>query len=236
VRSAANAHLPRRARTGGACARARGARAARDGSHRWALHEPLGADARWGLLESLAADLPELGLVQYAGTSGFYLLPHGRPERAVGWSSLGRKLDEVLPHFGRVVLVLDPQAPAELGDALRGRAMEGWWAHPGGRRGRGLADAVARFGIVFHDLELSAMPEASLEVLLARVAALRPVVVVPEPAPLGPQAPVSRPAIPATPLEPIVLDCDLQVRQRLRFLAWTRRVQAEHRRAELQAT
>ena len=80
------------------------------------------------------------------------------------------------------------------------------------------------------------MPEASLEVLLARVAALRPVVVVPEPAPLGRQAPVSRPAIPATPLEPIVLDCDLQVRQRLRFLAWTRRVQAEHRRAELQAT
>jgi len=36
--------------------------------------------------------------------------------------------------------------------------------------------------------------------------------------------------------EPIVLDCELQVRQRLRFLAWMRRVEAEHRRAGLQAS
>jgi hypothetical protein len=34
---------------------------------------------------------------------------------------------------------------------------------------------------------------------------------------------------PRPPLEPIVLDCDLQVVQRLRFLAWMRRVEAEER-------
>lgn len=207
-----------------------------DGSDRWALHEPLGADARWGLLESLAADLPVLGLVQYAGAPGLYLLPHGRPERAVGWSSVGRKLDEVVPHFGRVVLVLDPQAPVELGDALRGRAMEGWWAGAEGRAGRGRSAAVSRFGILFHALGLQGVAEASLEGLIARVEALGPVAEAPVAVPLAVAEPAVPTVVPANPLEPIVLDCDLQVRQRLRFLAWTRRVQAEHRRAELQAT
>ena len=32
---------------------------------------------------------------------------------------------------------------------------------------------------------------------------------------------------------PGVLDCDLQVRERLRFMAWMRRVQADGRRAEV---
>ena len=48
--------------------------------------------ARWGLLECLATDMPVLGLVQYAGHPGLYLLPHGNAERSVGWSPLGRSL------------------------------------------------------------------------------------------------------------------------------------------------
>lgn len=206
-----------------------------DGSARLRLHERLGRDARWGLLECLAADMPVLGLVQYAGHPGLYLLPHGNAERSVGWSSLGRKLDEVVPHFGRIVLALDPQAPAGIGDAVRGRAMEGWWAGTD-RRAETAADvAMARFGIVFTGLDLSAFSDASLEVLAERVHVLRPPGPEPEPAPITAHALPGGPTLRRASLEPIVLDCDLQVRQRLRFLAWTRRVQAENRRTEAQA-
>jgi hypothetical protein len=199
------------------------------------LHERLDRDARWGLLECLAADMPMLGLVQYAGHPGLYLLPHGNADRSVGWSSLGRKLDEVVPHFGRIVLALDPLAPAGIGDALRGRAMEGWWAGTD-RRAASAADlATARFGIVFHGLDLSDFPYPSLDVLAGRVVALRPPGPLPEPAPITAHALYRKPPVPSSALEPIVLDCDLQVRQRLRFLAWMRRVQAQNRRTEAQA-
>ena len=200
-----------------------------DGAARWGLHDVLEREPHWGLLECLAADLPMLGLVQFAGHPGLYLLAHGRHSSAIGWSPLWRKLDEVLPHFGRVVLLLDPQAPAELALGLRGRAVEGWWASPSGRRGRALTEAVSRFGIMFHDLELGDAPEMGLESLAARVAELEPVAGPTVPAPMPEGVRVVGPAVPANPLEPIVLDCDLQVRQRLRFLAWTRRVQAGHR-------
>jgi hypothetical protein len=145
-------------------------------------------------------------------------------------------MDEVVPHFGRIILLLDPKSPDSVGDALRGRAIEGWWAMAGGRSGRALDDATARFGIVFQELILASNHEVSLEVLAERVRSLRP------DGPLPELAPITAPALPAkkppvrTLLEPIVLDCDLQVRQRLRFLAWTRRVQAESRRAALQPT
>jgi len=207
-----------------------------DGSARLRLHERLGRDARWGLLECMAAEMPVLGLVQYAGHPGLYLLPHGNADRAVGWSRLGQKLAEVVPHFGRIVLTLDPRAPAELGDALQGGAMEGWWGQLDGGFARALEQATARFGIVFHALDLELIPEPTLEALAARVSSLRPPGPVPEPAPITAPAPVSRPE-PAQPaLEPIVLDCDLQVQERLRFLAWMRRLQADHRDPDLQAT
>lgn len=207
-----------------------------DGSAKLALHERLRRDARWGLLECLAADMPVLGLVQYAGHPGLYLLPHGNAERSVGWSPLGRKMDEVVPHFGRIVLILDPRSSESVGDALRGRAMEGWWASADGRTGRAMEDATARFGIVFQELDLSPLSEATLEALVERVRALRPIGPVPEPAPITARALPPRAEPVRSVLEPIVLDCDLQVRQRLRFLAWTRRVQAENRRATLQPT
>src|SRR5262249_25220046 len=200
-----------------------------DGSPRLALHERLGRDARWGLLECLAAEMPVLGLIQYAGHPGLYLLAHGNAERAAGWSQLGRKLDEVVPHFGRIVLALDPQAPAELGDALRGLAMEGWWGLPDGHLGRGSDHTTARLGIVFHSLDLSGVPDATLEALAERVVALRPEGPVPEPAPITAYAVPSRPELQQPALEPIVLDCDLLVVERMRFLVWMRRLQAEHR-------
>ncbi len=206
-----------------------------DGSARLRLHERLGRDARWGLLECLAADMPVLGLVQYAGHPGLYLLPHGNAERSVGWSSLGRKLDEVVPHFARIVLALDPGSPAGIGDALRGRAMEGWWAGTD-RRAETAADiATARFGIVFHGLDLSSLSDPTLELLAERVRALSPPGPPPEPAPVTAPAQIRLPPAPHPALEPIVLDCDLQVRERLRLLAWMRRVEAEHRRIEVQA-
>jgi hypothetical protein len=207
-----------------------------DGSARLHLHERLGRDARWGLLECLAAEMPVLGLVQYAGHPGLYLLAHGNADRAVGWSRLGQKLDEVVPHFGRIVLALDPHAPEELGDALRGRAMEGWWGALDAGLGRAAESTTARLGIVFHTLELEHMPEPTLEAMAARVTSLRPEGPVPEPAPITAPAvePLSRLQLPA--LEPIVLDCDLLMIERLRFLAWMRRLQATHREADLQAS
>lgn len=207
-----------------------------DGSARLRLHERLGRDARWGLLECLAADMPMLGLVQYAGHPGLYLLPHGNAERLVGWSPLGRKLDEVTPHFGRIILALDSRSPSALGDSLRGRAMEAWWAQADRRSLKAADLAAARFGIVFNHLDLSDLFEPTLEVMSSRVRGLRP------PGPAPEQAPITAPAIPPrlvvarAPLEPIVLDCDLQVLQRLRFLAWIRRVQAADRPAALQVT
>jgi hypothetical protein len=205
-----------------------------DASASLRLHERLDRDARWGLLECLAADMPMLGLVQYAGHPGLYLLPHGNADRLVGWSSLGRKLDEVVPHFGRIVLALEPHAPAGIGDAVRGRAVEGWWAGADPRAARAADLATGRFGIVFHGLDLSDFPEASLEVLAARVLALRPPGPPPEAAPITARALPRMPPAPTAAPEPIVLDCDLQVRQRLRSLAWLRRLRADNRRAEAQ--
>jgi len=207
-----------------------------DGSPKLRLHERLGRDARWGLLECLAAEMPVLGLVQYGGHPGLYLLPHGNAGRSVGWSLLGRKLDELLPNFSRIVLAVDPSAPTSLGDALRGRAMEGWWAGTERRHARGAEDAMGRLGIALNPLSLSDMPEATLEALSTRVLVLRPAGPAPELAPITAPVPVQVPAPRRAVLEPIVLDCDLQVRQRLRFLAWMRRVQAEDQREGARVT
>jgi hypothetical protein len=206
-----------------------------DASPKLRLHERLGRDARWGLLECLAAEMPALGLVQYGGHPGLYLLPHGTSTRAVGWSLLGRKLDELLPNFSRIVLAVDPASPTSLGDALRGRPMEGWWAGTERRHGRGAEDSMGRLGIALNPLDLSLMPEASLEAITTRVLVLRPAGPRPEPAPITAPVKVVVPEPAPAVLEPIVLDCDLQVKQRLRFLAWMRRVQAEDHRDDARA-
>jgi hypothetical protein len=205
-----------------------------DGSPRLQLHERIGRDARWGLLECLAADMPVLGVVQYAGHPGLYLLPHGQAERAISWSPLGRKLDEVLPHFRRIVLLLEPRTPAAVGDALRGRPMEGWWAGVESFRSGTLEQAMSRLGIAIRHMQMAGLPEASLEALATRITELRPAGTALEPLPFPEPEPVAPVVVPKPVLEPIVLDCDLQVLQRLRFLAWMRRVQAEGRRVHVE--
>ncbi len=199
------------------------------------LHERLRRDSRWGLEECLHGAMPVLGLVQYAGRPGFYLLARGRSSRAATWAGLGRCLDEARQHFGRVIVVVDRTTPREFGDSVAGRPLEGWWAAPVGRLPERAIELTTRLGIAFSGIGLKQVPEVSLEVLGARVAALAatlpiaaepPEQVVAEPAPL--------PVPPPLP-EPIVLDCDLQVRQRLRFLAWMRRVQSESRQGSPRA-
>lgn len=199
------------------------------------LHERLGREARWGLMECLQGDMPVLGLVQYAGRPGFYLLARGHAARTAAWAGLGRCLDDARQHFGRVVFVVDRSTAREFGDALAGRPLEGWWAGAHGRPAAGAAELSARFGIAFSGMDLAFVLKASLEALGARVSQLA-TTLPPTPVVTPHQAGAPEPLAPApapVPDEPIVLECDLQVLQRLRFLAWMRRVQSEGQPAEL---
>lgn len=202
-----------------------------DGGAKLALHERFGREARWGLMECLLADMPVLGLVQYGGRPGFYLLAHGNSARGEGWASLGQRLDDAKPHFGRIVLALDSSAPRAIGDALLGRPLEGWWAEAVDRLPKAAVELTARLGIAFSAMDLDAIDEVQLELLGARVEALRghQPASVPAATVVMPTAEPRR--IAALPPQGVVLDCDLQVQQRLRFLAWMRRVQSENRPA-----
>ncbi len=201
-----------------------------DGGPRLALHEVFEREPRWGLMECMNAEMPVLGLVQYGGRPGLYLLAHGNASRGEGWSRLGQCLDDIRPHFGRVVLALDAQAPRAVGEAIAGRPFEAWWSEPVRRLPRAAVDWVSRLGIALCGMDLSHMPEPTLEVLRMRSGQL-------EPAPLEPAwarvVEASTPILTSEALpgpEEVVLDSDLQVRERLRFLAWMRRVQKESRR------
>ena len=198
-----------------------------DAGPRLVLHERFGREARWGLMECLLADMPILGLVQYGGRPGFYLLAHGNAARGEGWASLGQRLDDAKPHFGRIILALDSGAPRAIGDALLGRALEAWWAAPVQRLPRIAVELTARLGIAFSGLGLDAIPEVQLELLSARVEALRGRPVAPRLEPMVAVPALAVAQVMAPVPEPVILDCDLQVRQRLRFLAWMRRVQSE---------
>jgi hypothetical protein len=202
-----------------------------DAGARLRLHERLGRESRWGLTECLQGDMPVLGLVQYGGRPGFYLLAHGHAALGGTWAGLGRCLDDARLHFGRIILAIDATAQHALGDALAGRALEGWWGAPVTRLPDHAVALSARLGIAFSGIDLSGLPEASLEALSRRVGALAALL---PPAPEVMAEPIPEPVLPAfvpPAPEPIVLDCDLQVRQRLRFLVWMRRVQSEGRQA-----
>jgi hypothetical protein len=179
-----------------------------------------------------------LGLVQYGGWPGFYLLAHGDAKRrGAGWPGLGQRLDDVRPHFGRVIVCVDRDAPSALGDALAGRPLEGWWAEFVGQLPGAAMELSGRLGIAFSGIDLAAFPEVVLELLGQRSRQLAPAQVPAPAAVAATTAPMALPvleAVPVAPPEPVVLDCDLQVRQRLRFLAWMRRVQTETRREELE--
>jgi hypothetical protein len=78
-------------------------------------------------------------------------------------------------------------------------------------------------------MELGYETKPMLEVVRERIEALRQAGAPrPEEVAVGEARPGPEP-VPTTHLAPLVLDCDLQVRERLRFLMWMRRLQREER-------
>lgn len=202
-----------------------------DGARRLLLHEQLNIDPRFGLADCLAGEMPLLAATQQVvGIEGLFVLAHGEAARGERWSALGRMLEEARPHFGRVLLAIDAAAPHAAGDALMGRVLEGWWAGSGTDLPR-LALALAeRTGISFTSLTLLESSDASLEARAERLQVLRPVDNTPQALPMPGLAAAPATAAAAARSEEVVLDCDLHVRQRLRFLFWMRRIQAESQR------
>ena len=203
-----------------------------EASPRLRIHRGLRLSPRLGWSECAIDGLPALGLVQNGGFTGLFLLAYGRAGRIRTWLPLDRVLEELRPHFSRVVLALDDSAPAEVGSLLAGRVMNGWWAGPG-PGGRGRAELLeARLSILLRDLSLKALPHPTLEAIERRLSTLG--APPSRPAPVVPPAPAPRPV----PVEiawisrPAVLDSDLQLRQRLHFLAWMRRLKAQQRDRE----
>jgi hypothetical protein len=192
------------------------------------LHRGWRLSPRLGWSECAVDGLPALGLLQNGGFTGLFLLAYGRAGRVRSWLPLDRVLEELRPHFGCVVLALDGSAPAEVGSLLAGRVMDGWWAGGGPATGSRAESAGARLSILLRDLDLKAMPQASLESLEQRLQSLGPP---PEPL-VPPAAPAPIAARPEWVSEPAVLESDLQLRQRLHFLAWMRRLQAQQRGRE----
>src|SRR5260221_522116 len=90
----------------------------------------------------------------------------GPPPRG---SSLGGRREEVEPPFARVIVALARPAPAAIGDALRGRAMDAWWGEVAPLPEMRADDVTARLGILFEPLEIAAMLQPSLEAVADRV-------------------------------------------------------------------
>lgn len=200
-----------------------------DGGPRLRLHVPLVAEPALGLAECLAGDMPVLGVVQCVGVPGLYVLSHGAAVPPRGWAGLGRLLDEARPHFDRVLLALDLGAPPDVGRALAGRYIEAWWSDARPEQRAGAISLSERIGIRMRGMGLALESQAMLEHLRQRILDLRPAgQPAPEPVPVGGLRPPAA-AAPEVRAEPVVLDPDLQVRERLRFLIWMRRLQQEDR-------
>ena len=199
-----------------------------DASRDFRLHEMLGLSGRLGFWECMQDDQPALGLLQNGGFTGLFLLARGRRNPLTDWLPLDRVLEELRPHFEQVILVFESRLPPVVGGVLAGRLASGWWAGPGTSRGRTATTASASLAIPLFDIDLAGTPQPSLEALEARLGALESA------SPTLPAHPpfVEAPAAPLRISPPAVLDCDLQVQQKLRFLAWMRRMRTERERAE----
>jgi hypothetical protein len=206
-----------------------------DGGPRLRLHGPLVAEPALGLSECLGDRMPLLGVVQCVGVPGCYLLVHGAPIPFRDWAGLGRLVDDARPHFDRVLLALDIGAPWDIGRALAGRYVEAWWSEPDPERGAAPQSLSERIGIRMRGMELGLESKPMLEVLRERIqstgAGVNPAA---EPLAVGHDRPAPEP-LPAIRREPLVLDCDLQVKERLRFLMWMRRLQREDRSGSARA-
>jgi hypothetical protein len=236
-----------------------------DGGERLRLHERQGGDPRWGLGECLAGEVPLLGAVQATGRAGFFFLAHGAPRRAERWEELSGLLEDARGHFDRVLLALDARVPRAAALPLGGRVLEAWWAEPGPGLPRNAVALSERLGIPFSCFDLNWLMEAAREVgSVASAQTPEPPPTAAEAcdsqpagveeaellAPAGPD-PVVQALEPVGPVwapdetieapapsgaGAVVLGCDLEVRERLRFMVWMRRVQAERQAAAFETS
>jgi hypothetical protein len=206
-----------------------------DAGRRCLLHARFAREARWGLGECLDGSLPVLGVVQDTGHGGLHLLARGG-EPTLTWHALGRLADEAHAHFEHVLLALDPDVPHEAGVAIAGRLVEGWWA--GERLTERNARALSeRLGVVFSAMPLDAESERLYRSALGAptrvtvAAAPAPAPAVAEAIPVAELVPLEiaaaldeQPVTSGDHAESMVLDCDGDVRARLEFLIWVRRM------------
>jgi hypothetical protein len=234
-----------------------------DAGRRLRLHGRFGGDTRWGLGECLAGDVPLLGAVQAAGRAGFFFLAHGAPGSAGRWDELSGLLEDARGHFDRVLLALDPKVPRAAALPLGGRVLEAWWAEPGPGLSRSAVALSERLGIPFSCFDLNwlleAMPEAESvawaqvpgppspgdEIDTAPPACLAGAAALAladqdsdeaaiETAETVPGSAEVSETVARSGGEAVVLGCDLEVRERLRFMIWMQRVRAERRAAALE--
>ena len=203
-----------------------------DGARRLRVHEPLRREGAPGLLECLAGELPVLEAIQGGVEERLCLLPRGNPMRPEAWPQLGRLLLEARTRFDRVVLALDFAVPAEAGPAFAGLGAEAWWCPDGSASI--LSSALAeRIGIPLQNISLS-VPVDVLDEATGQAAnpGLGAAAYLAGRGPAPGTGPGERGV--RAPVPPPIVDCDLQVMERLRFLVWMRSLQAESRR-ELEA-
>ncbi|HEY6867795.1 MAG TPA: hypothetical protein VI792_11095 [Candidatus Eisenbacteria bacterium] len=199
-----------------------------DGARRLGLHQRLGLASDPGLLECLAGEVPVLEAIQHDADGNLSLLARGNPMRPEVWPQLGRLLGRARTRFDRVLLALDFAAPREAGVALEGLDPQGWWVFDGVRTG--LASAVEeRIGIPLRNIGLESEPDAVDEVVAKPRELPRPALT-PPPAPAPVAGGPVRVEARRRRIERAVVDCDLQVRERLRFLIWMKQLQAEGQR------
>lgn len=187
------------------------------------LHECFGRGSERGVTDALAGLAPLLELIQGTGRLGLYLLARGPDRGEAGWPHPGRILEPARPHFGRAIVALIPGAQSPPDEALGAPRTGAWWVGKGDPP-QAAWEPWTRAGIRFRALGLDTMPQATLEALEARLWALAArtrAAGAPTPTAAG----AAGPPAPGPP----TLDCDLRVRERLRFLLWMRRVAAEAR-------
>ena len=192
-----------------------------DGARRLRFHEAIRCEGGPGLLECLADERAVFETIQARAGERLGFLPRGNPMRSEVWSRLGRLLYEARTRFDRVLLALDFAVPHEVGPAIDGLGAAGWWCPDGSASI--LSSALAeRIGIPLQNISLTMSEDVVHEMkrMLAGLLPSIPTVATP-PAARVRYGPRGRRA------QPQVVDCDLQVLERLRFLLWMRGIQSE---------